>query len=78
MAISANLGFPRIGAKRELKKAVEAYWKGDLSQEGLKVAAAEIRKTNWEYQKQSGLERHIRTFSRYLPRYAPDIQTIPN
>jgi 5-methyltetrahydropteroyltriglutamate--homocysteine methyltransferase len=56
MAISANLGFPRIGAKRELKKAVEAYWKGDLSQEGLKVVAAEIRKTNWEYQKQSGLD----------------------
>lgn len=56
MAISANLGFPRIGAKRELKKAVEAYWKGDLSQEGLKVVAANIRKENWEYQKQSGLD----------------------
>ncbi len=27
MTIAHNLGFPRIGAQRELKKAVEAYWK---------------------------------------------------
>jgi 5-methyltetrahydropteroyltriglutamate--homocysteine methyltransferase len=56
MAISANLGFPRIGAKRELKKAVESYWKGGLSQDELKVAASNIRSDNWEYQKQSGLD----------------------
>ncbi len=30
MAKSANLGFPRIGAKRELKKALEAYWKAEI------------------------------------------------
>ncbi|PIR37888.1 MAG: 5-methyltetrahydropteroyltriglutamate--homocysteine S-methyltransferase [Alphaproteobacteria bacterium CG11_big_fil_rev_8_21_14_0_20_39_49] len=56
MAISANLGFPRIGAKRELKKAVEAYWKGELNQEELKAAASDIRSENWEYQKQAGLD----------------------
>jgi len=56
MAISANLGFPRIGAKRELKKAVESYWKGELSLDDLKVAASDIRANNWEYQKQSGLD----------------------
>ena len=28
MALAHNLGFPRIGADRELKKALEAYWKG--------------------------------------------------
>ena len=27
-----NLGFPRIGAKRELKFSLEKYWRGDLSQ----------------------------------------------
>ena len=56
MAISANLGFPRIGAKRELKKAVESYWKGELSQKDLMVAASDIRASNWEYQKQSGVD----------------------
>ena len=31
MALAHTLGFPRIGADRELKKALEAYWKGDLA-----------------------------------------------
>ena len=31
MLQTANLGFPRIGANRELKKAIEGYWKGNLS-----------------------------------------------
>jgi len=36
MATASNLGFPRIGAHRELKRAVEGYWKGDLSKSELK------------------------------------------
>lgn len=56
--IAANLGFPRIGGQRELKKAVEAYWKGGISAEELKVVAADIRVANWEYQKNTGIE-HI-------------------
>jgi 5-methyltetrahydropteroyltriglutamate--homocysteine methyltransferase len=55
MAIAANLGFPRIGAKRELKKAVEDYWKGHSSQSELKSCAAKIRKENWDYQTATGL-----------------------
>lgn len=31
MVFATNLGYPRIGARRELKKATESYWKGDLS-----------------------------------------------
>ena len=31
MITTHNLGFPRIGANRELKKAQESYWRGDLS-----------------------------------------------
>jgi 5-methyltetrahydropteroyltriglutamate--homocysteine methyltransferase len=34
--IAHNLGFPRIGADRELKKAQEAYWRGDIDQTELK------------------------------------------
>ena len=35
MALSHSLGFPRIGRDRELKKALEAHWKGELDEAGL-------------------------------------------
>ncbi|KAG9317417.1 cobalamin-independent synthase [Chiua virens] len=41
------LGFPRIGANREVKKAVEAYWAGKISAADLQKAAADVRKTSW-------------------------------
>lgn len=56
MVLSANLGFPRIGAKRELKKAVESYWKGNSNAEELLSVAASIRKTNWEIQQKAGID----------------------
>ncbi|QSB06155.1 5-methyltetrahydropteroyltriglutamate--homocysteine S-methyltransferase [Natronoglycomyces albus] len=37
------LGYPRIGAKRELKRAVEAYWAGNIDDAGLAAASAEVR-----------------------------------
>lgn len=55
MLKTANLGFPRIGANRELKKAVESYWKKTSSQADLQKAAAEIRAKNWQTQKAAGL-----------------------
>lgn len=58
MAIAANLGFPRVGVKRELKKAVESYWKGESSAEALETTAAELRKRHWELQKSAGIQ-HI-------------------
>ena len=45
-----NLGFPRIGADRELKKALESYWKGDLSREGLEGEGAALRQRHWRDQ----------------------------
>jgi 5-methyltetrahydropteroyltriglutamate--homocysteine methyltransferase len=56
MALAHNLGFPRIGADRELKKALEAYWKGDLDQAGLRAVGREVRATNWQLQKDAGIE----------------------
>lgn len=53
MLQTANLGFPRIGSNRELKKAVESYWKGNSSVEELQKTAKEIRAKNWQTQ-QSG------------------------
>ena len=49
--LSATLGYPRMGEFRELKKAVEAYWKKEISQDELNQTAQEIKKRNWEYQK---------------------------
>lgn len=55
MAQTHNLGFPRIGAKRDLKFANEAYWKGESTAEDLQETAAGLRKLNW--QQQSILDR---------------------
>jgi 5-methyltetrahydropteroyltriglutamate--homocysteine methyltransferase len=42
-----NLGFPRIGAKRELKFALESYWKGKITREELVSRGAELRQRHW-------------------------------
>lgn len=55
MTLATNLGFPRIGDMRQLKKAVEAYWKGQSSQAELLKAGADIRAENWTFQKNQGL-----------------------
>ena len=49
-------GYPRIGAKRELKFAVEAFWKGAKSEAELQAVAAEIRQLNWAAQKAAGAD----------------------
>ena len=49
-------GYPRVGAKRELKFAVEAYWKGVKSEAELQETAAEIRRLNWATQKAAGAD----------------------
>src|SRR5690349_6580174 len=45
-----NLGFPRVGAKRELKFALESYWKGESSQDNLKEVGIQLRKRHWDAQ----------------------------
>jgi 5-methyltetrahydropteroyltriglutamate--homocysteine methyltransferase len=55
MLKTANLGFPRIGANRELKKAIESYWKKTSSATELQKVAAEIRAKNWQTQKDAGI-----------------------
>jgi 5-methyltetrahydropteroyltriglutamate--homocysteine methyltransferase len=50
MTTTHNLGFPRIGAKRELKFALESYWKGQSSREDLQSVAAELRARHWHDQ----------------------------
>ncbi len=56
MARIHNLGFPRIGAQRELKFALERYWKGEDSAALLHAAGQSIRLENWQRQQQAGLD----------------------
>ena len=54
MATTHNLGFPRIGARRELKFALEAYWRGESSRDELKALGAKLRRQHWA--DQAGLD----------------------
>ncbi len=54
--ITQNLGFPRIGRDRELKKAVEAYWKDAKRRDALLVEASRIRRRSWMRQKEAGID----------------------
>lgn len=56
MTKSHILGFPRIGAKRELKKGVEAYWRGEIFQPELEAIGQKIKETNWKIQQEAGLD----------------------
>lgn len=58
MVLATNLGFPRIGAKRELKKALESYWAKEITKEQLYDAGKQLRTINWKLQQDAGLN-HI-------------------
>ncbi|WP_105103540.1 5-methyltetrahydropteroyltriglutamate--homocysteine S-methyltransferase [Microbulbifer pacificus] len=55
MAQTHILGYPRIGARRELKRAQEAYWKGEIDQPALLAAGSQVRSKNWQAQQAAGL-----------------------
>ena len=60
------LGYPRIGAQRELKKATEAFWAGRETEVGLGEAAATLRRQAWESLRDAGLSGiPSNTFSLY-------------
>ena len=53
---TANLGFPRIGAHRQLKFALEQFWSANGEVDQLQVTAREIRKANWQLQADAGID----------------------
>lgn len=53
----ATLGVPRIGRRRELKAALEAYWSGRSSASDLLDVASELRKASWLEQRDRGVTR---------------------
>ncbi|MEW5831531.1 MAG: 5-methyltetrahydropteroyltriglutamate--homocysteine S-methyltransferase [Campylobacterota bacterium] len=60
------LGFPRIGENRELKFALENYWKGSISLYELSTLAADLRRRHWLLQRDAGIDTvAINDFSLY-------------
>src|SRR5690625_4689542 len=56
MAITHNLGFPRFGKQRELKHALEAYWRNDSSPEALIETGYQLRQAHWQQQLTAGID----------------------
>src|SRR2546421_67463 len=56
MPISHNLGFPHLGAARELKRATEGYWSGKVSQADLLKTGAALRERHWRLQQDAGID----------------------
>ncbi len=56
MAQATNLGYPRIGPDRELKRATEAYWKAQLTAEDLLQTGANLRMQAWNLQRDAGID----------------------
>ncbi|SEI73227.1 methionine synthase (B12-independent) [Dyadobacter sp. SG02] len=53
--LSHNLGYPRVGSLRELKKANEQFWAGTIDRDALQKIARKIRHQNWETQQNAGI-----------------------
>ena len=54
--LTSVIGYPRIGASRELKFAVEKYFKGESDREELNRVAANLRSAHWNVQKHHGID----------------------
>ncbi|UPY94950.1 5-methyltetrahydropteroyltriglutamate--homocysteine S-methyltransferase [Pectobacterium sp. 21LCBS03] len=54
--VNHTLGFPRVGLRRELKKAQESYWAGNATQEELLTVGRELRARHWQQQKDAGVD----------------------
>jgi 5-methyltetrahydropteroyltriglutamate--homocysteine methyltransferase len=56
MVMTANLGYPRVGRYRELKRASEAHWAGEITQDELLHVGTSLRQTHWSVQRDAGIE----------------------
>ncbi|QIW15633.1 5-methyltetrahydropteroyltriglutamate--homocysteine S-methyltransferase [Pasteurellaceae bacterium RH1A] len=56
MTVSHILGFPRVGAKRELKFAEERFWRGEIAEQDLQDLAKALREKNWKHQAEANAD----------------------
>jgi len=54
--LTQNLGYPRIGGQRELKKVCEGYWAGKTGHKNVLTVGKTIRHDNWQMQKDAGID----------------------
>jgi 5-methyltetrahydropteroyltriglutamate--homocysteine methyltransferase len=54
--LTQNLGYPRIGGQRELKKVCENYWAGKTGYKNVLAVGKNIRHENWQIQKDAGID----------------------
>src|SRR6201996_6662481 len=54
--LTQNLGYPRIGSQRELKKVCENYWAGKTGHKNVLTVGKNIRHENWQLQKEAGID----------------------
>src|SRR5450631_1662745 len=57
MAVAHNLGFPRMGKQRELKGALESFWRRDIDDSQLQQAAVQLRRQHWLLQRDRGVNQ---------------------
>ena len=55
-ALTSVSGFPRIGQNRELKKIIEAYWKGNTTLDEMRSTAKELRAKHWKLQQAAAID----------------------
>ncbi|MFJ6841218.1 5-methyltetrahydropteroyltriglutamate--homocysteine S-methyltransferase [Streptomyces griseoluteus] len=55
-ARSTVYGYPRQGPDRELKRAIEGYWKGRVTADALRATAAGLRRANWQALAEAGID----------------------
>ena len=66
MALATNLGYPRIGLHRELKRGLESFWAGKISKNDLHAIARTLRTNNWLWQHTMGIQHvPVNDFSLY-------------
>ena len=55
--LTQTLGYPRIGKDREVKRALEAYWKGAVDADQLLATFRQVAEESWHVQLASGMDR---------------------
>jgi 5-methyltetrahydropteroyltriglutamate--homocysteine methyltransferase len=90
--LTNNLGYPRVGAHRELKKACEQYWAGRITRQQLFLVAKNLRERHWQLQQEAGVDLipcndfsfydHVLDMSLLLgvipTRYSPVVTDVPD
>lgn len=56
MVYAANLGYPRIGFRRELKSALERYWSGRITEDQLLDVGNALKESNWLFQSKNDID----------------------